>query len=322
VLVIPERDRNDSRLVRERERGGLGLDAVWNDDFHHALHTLLTGERSGYYLDFGTVGDLAKAFTGNFVYSGQYSAYRRCSHGNEAADLPASRFVVFAQNHDQVGNRMRGERLATLVGFEAAKLAAGVTLLSPFLPLLFMGEEYGETAPFLYFVSHGDSGLIEAVRRGRREEFAAFGWSEPPADPQAESTFLRSRLDWELRTAPRHSTLFQFYGELIRVRRQVPALADLHTDNLRVAVREPERALVVSRSAGGSEAFAMFHFGDQPAPLAVPAAEGEWRKQLDSSEARWLGSGSTAPAQLDGRKERMLTVSPKSLLVYARKSGS
>jgi maltooligosyltrehalose trehalohydrolase len=318
VQVMPESDRNDARLVRERERGGLGLDAVWNDDFHHALHTLLTGERAGYYLDFGSVGDLGKAFTEHFVYTGQYSAYRQRGHGNCAADVAASRFIVFAQNHDQVGNRMRGDRLSVLGTFEDAKLAAGVTLLSPYLPLLFMGEEYGETAPFLYFVSHGDRDLIEAVRRGRREEFAAFGWRDNPPDPQAESTFLRSRIDWELRSAPRHSTLCQFYGELIRLRRQVPALADLNTQNLRAVVSEKERALAVFRSAGRSEALAIFHFGDQAARLAVRGAEGAWRKELDSADKRWLGNGSAAPERLRIEGELMLTVSPKSLLVYTR----
>jgi maltooligosyltrehalose trehalohydrolase len=172
IYVIAESDLNDVRLVSSPELGGYGLDAQWNDDFHHALHTLLTGERTGYYEDFGRIQDLAKAFAEGFVYSGAYSPARRRRHGNTSKDLAADRFVVCAQNHDQVGNRLKGDRLSALVSFEGLKLAAAVVLLSPFIPLLFMGEEYGETAPFPYFVSHSDPDLIEVVRRGRRAEFA------------------------------------------------------------------------------------------------------------------------------------------------------
>jgi maltooligosyltrehalose trehalohydrolase len=318
VQVFAESDRNDARLVRASECGGLGLDGSWNDDFHHAIHALLTGERNGYYRDFGTVADLATAFQENFVYSGQYSAYRRRSHGNSARDIPAHRFVAFAQNHDQVGNRMLGERLGALVSFEELKLAAGLTLLSPFLPLLFMGEEYGETAPFLYFVSHNDRDLIEAVRRGRREEFAAFGWPGAPPDPQAESTFLRSKIDWQLRSAPRHGTLCRFYRELIRLRRSLPALADRNLKNLRAIAREEEKTLVILRSRGPCEALAAFHFGDAAAEVALPAESSVWEKEIDSAEERWLGGGSAAPPRFESGRDRTLTLAPKSFLVYKK----
>src|SRR3989454_9940980 len=187
----------------------------WNDDFHRALHALLTGERSGSYCDFGRVEHLAKAFTEGFVLSGQYSGYRRRRHGNSSRDIPAHRFVVFAQNHDQVGNRMGGERLSQLVSLESLKLAAGIILLSPFVPLLFMGEEYGEKAPFQYFTSHADSNLIEAVRRGRREEFASFQWRGELPDPHDEATFLRAKLNHQLREQGEHKVLVEFYKELI-----------------------------------------------------------------------------------------------------------
>jgi len=153
-----------------------GLDAQWCDDFHHALHTLLTGEQTGYYLDFGSLEHLEKAFTEGFVYSSQYSAYRRRRHGNSSCHVPPRQFVVFSQNHDQVGNRLLGERLSTLVSFEALKLVAGMVILSPYIPLLFMGEEWGERAPFQYFTSHSDAALVHAVRRGRQAEFASFRW--------------------------------------------------------------------------------------------------------------------------------------------------
>ena len=199
VHVIAESDRNDSRIVRDLEKGGLGLDGTWSDDIHHAVHALLTGEQTGYYADFGGISRLATGLREGFVYSGQYSKYRQRSHGNSARDLPGKRFVVFSQNHDQVGNRMLGERLASLVSFESLKLAAGAILLSPFVPLIFMGEEYGEKAPFLYFVSHSDPALIEAVRKGRAEEFRAFRWEGEPLDPQSKDTFARCKLHWDER---------------------------------------------------------------------------------------------------------------------------
>ena len=199
IYLMAENDLNDVRLIRPRELGGYGLDAHWNDDFHHALHTVLTGEKTGYYQDFGQLGQLAKAFREGFIYSGEYSVYRRRRHGSSSRDITPHRFVAFAQNHDQVGNRLLGERLSRLVSFESLKLAAGAVILSPFTPLLFMGEEYGETAPFHYFVSHSDPDLIEAVRKGRLEEFAAFRWMGDPPDPQAEKTFQRSKLQHGLK---------------------------------------------------------------------------------------------------------------------------
>ncbi len=173
IYAIAESALNDTRIIRPRELGGYGLDAQWNDDFHHALRVLLTGDQGGYYQDFGELGHLAKAFREGFVYAGDYSTYRRRRHGNSSQHMPAQQFVVFTQNHDQVGNRMLGERLSQLVSLEALKLAASAVLLSPFIPLLFMGEEYGEVAPFQYFISHLDAQLVDAVRRGRREEFAS-----------------------------------------------------------------------------------------------------------------------------------------------------
>ena len=184
IYAIAESALNDTRIIRSRELGGYGLDAQWNDDFHHALRVLLTGDRGGYYQDFGELEHLAKAFREGFVYAGEYSAYRRRRHGNSSRHMPAQQFVVFAENHDQVGNRLFGERLGQLLSLEALKLAASAVILSPFIPLLFMGEEYGEVAPFQYFISHLDAQLVDAVRRGRREEFAAFAWQGEPPDPQ------------------------------------------------------------------------------------------------------------------------------------------
>jgi maltooligosyltrehalose trehalohydrolase len=318
VQVIAESDRNDSRITRELEKGGWGVDATWDDDIHHAVHALLTGEQTGYYADFGGIGDFATGLRTGFVYSGQYSVYRQRSHGNSAADLPGKRFVVFSQNHDQVGNRMLGERLSSLVSFENLKLAAGAILLSPFVPLIFMGEEYGERAPFLYFVSHSDPALIEAVRRGRAAEFRAFCWEGEPLDPQGEETFARCKLRWEEHNKGEHGVLRAFYKELLRLRREIPAFASLDMQNLRVVAQESCQAVLIRRPHERGEAAIAFHFGADPARVSFPLAPGSWTKLIDSAKERWSGPGSSTPDEVDSRGEVSLTLNPKSFAVYLR----
>jgi maltooligosyltrehalose trehalohydrolase len=318
IHVIAESNLNDARLVRPRELGGYGLDAQWNEDFHHCLHTLLTGERTGYYQDFGGFGQLVKAFSEGFVYSGQYSPYRQCRHGNSSRDVSAQKFVVFAQNHDQVGNRMLGERLSQLVPFDGLKLAAGVVLLSPFIPLLFMGEEYGETAPFQYFISHSDDGLVEAVRQGRRGEFESFEWKGDLPDPQAEGTFLRSRPKRSVRREGHHAVLFAFYKELFRLRKSIAALASLRKEQMEVLGYEEDRVLFLRRWSGSSEVFAVFNFGDAEAALAVRVSEGRWRKLLDSADERWQGGGTSLPHLLPSTGQVVLTLSPMSLALFIK----
>jgi maltooligosyltrehalose trehalohydrolase len=318
VYLIAESDLNDTRIVRPRELGGFDLDSQWNDDFHHALHTLLTDEDSGYYQDFGELQHLVKAFRQGFVYSGDYSFYRKRRHGNSSRYFPPERFVVFSQNHDQVGNRAQSERLSALVSSEALKLAAGLVLLSPFIPLLFMGEEYGETAPFHYFISHSDPDLIEAVRHGRREEFASFRWQGEPADPQEEATFLRSKLDRELRFQGRHKVLYSFYRELIRLRRELPALRILDKERLQVRGLEQEKVLFWCRWSDEQQAAAAFHFGKQEESLSLPLSEGIWRKQLDSADTTWSGPGSTVPLEILSGGEVSLRLSPESFALFVR----
>ena len=319
IYLMAESDLNDSRVIRPPEFGGFGLDAQWNDDFQHALHTLLTGERTGYYQDFGEIRHLVKALREGFVYSGEYSPYRRRRHGNSSITIPAHRFVVFAQNHDQVGNRPGGERLSRLVSFEALKLAAGIVLLSPFIPILFMGEEYGEIAPFAYFVSHSDPSLIEAVRRGRREEFAAFRWQGELSDPQDESTFLRAKLNHELRRQGDHRVLLDFYREVMRLRRELPALNRLNLEHLEVDGVERERVLVLRRRSDSEEAGAIFHFGKPEVALTLPLPRGRWQKLLDSAASRWNGPGSAGPETLDSDGEVSLTLPPWSWLLYLKR---
>jgi maltooligosyltrehalose trehalohydrolase len=321
IHLIPESDLNDVRAISPREKGGYGLDAQWNDDFHHALHALLTGERGGYYRDFGSLEDLAKAHSEGFVFSGQYSGFRRRRHGSSSRGVPAGRLVVFSQNHDQAGNRPGGERLSRLVSFEALKLATGIVLLSPFLPLLFMGEEYGETAPFLYFISHSDAPLIEAVRKGRKEEFSAFLWQGEPPDPQDEDTFLRSRLDPGLSEGGHHRVLREYYRELIRLRKGHPVLSRLSKEDMEVTACGKEKVLLVRRRNGAAQTAAACHFGDSPVSVRLPLPSGIWENLLDSSEKRWGGNGSAIPKKLDPREEISLTLNPGAFVLLSKASG-
>ncbi|MGH7623541.1 MAG: malto-oligosyltrehalose trehalohydrolase, partial [Gemmatimonadaceae bacterium] len=256
VQVIAESDLNDPRLVRPVERGGFAMDAQWSDDFHHAVHVALTGERVGYYEGFAEHGDIAAiadALERRFVFEGQYAPHRRRRHGAPATDVSASHFVISIQNHDQVGNRAAGERMGALVSPDALRLAAALLLLAPYVPLLFMGEEYGEPAPFLYFVSHSDAELIDAVRRGRREEFASFGWSGTVPDPQSIETFERSRLHFELAGEGEHARLRAMYSELLSLRRTEPAL---RPGAARITVRRdaPARWIAMRLDAPGARA--------------------------------------------------------------------
>ncbi|MDQ1711466.1 MAG: maltooligosyltrehalose trehalohydrolase [Frankiaceae bacterium] len=226
--VIAESDLNDPRVVTPRgPRNGLGCDAQWSDDFHHALHAALTGERDGYYADFGPLAHVAKALEGAYVYDGQHSAYRGRRHGRPVADLPATAFLGYLQDHDQVGNRALGERSSHLLSPGLLKVGAALVLTAPFVPMLFMGEEWGASTPWQYFTDHDDPGLADAVRKGRREEFRAFGWDpDDVPDPQDPATFARSRLRWDEVTEPAHADLLDWHRRLIALRRGVPALTD------------------------------------------------------------------------------------------------
>ena len=295
VYCIAESARNDARIVRSRSLGGLGLDAQWNDDFHHCLHALLTGEQDGYYRDYGRLEDLAAAWRSGYVYTGQHSAFRQRRHGNSSRDIPARRFVVSAQNHDQVGNRLRGDRLSTLVSFEGQKLAAAVVLLSPFIPLLFMGEEYGETAPFPYFVSHTDPKLVEAVREGRRREFASFRWAQDPPDPQDPATFLTARPDPSVAAGGDHRILLGLHRELIRMRTGIRSLARMSKKTMQVQCLSDKKTLFVHRWSLRDEACTLFHFGSRASTAAAPIPGGRWRRRFDSSDSKWRGPGSRLP---------------------------
>jgi len=295
IVVMAESDLNDVRVIDPPKRGGYGLDAQWNDDFHHCVHSLLTKERNGYYQDFGGINQLVKALREGFVYSGKYSSYRRKRHGSSSKHLPPSKFVVFSQNHDQVGNRIKGDRLSTLVSFEALKLAAGIVLLSPHIPLLFMGEEYGEEAPFHYFVSHSDQAFIEAVRKGRKEEFSAFQWEGDIPDPQDQGTFLRSKINLDRRHKEKNKTLFDFYKMLIKLRKEMPSLSCLDKKGIQIKAFEREKAILMKREYGEDRVICVFNFNDKPIKIETIIENGYWQKIFSSASEEWDGMGALVP---------------------------
>ncbi|OPY80095.1 MAG: Malto-oligosyltrehalose trehalohydrolase [Syntrophorhabdus sp. PtaU1.Bin153] len=318
IYVIPESDLNDVRVINPRQVGGYGLDAQWNDDFHHALHCLITAEKNGYYQDFGQMEHLEKAFDEGFVYSGQYSSFRKRKHGNSSKGRPAGQFVVFSQNHDQVGNRALGDRLSRHLSLEKLKLAAATVLLSPFIPLLFMGEEYGETTPFHYFVHHSDKDLLEAVRKGREEAFGGFDWKEPVPDPQAEETFLASKIRPEKRHAEKNNLLFELYRSLIALRKEIRATG-LCADRLPdIKAFIEEKVIHGGDYIEGSGVFYLFSFNEKPANVDIAPPAGRWKKIFDTSSSRWRGKGQeTSPPRIDSHGSGIqIPIRPWSAVVY------
>ncbi|MGB7250919.1 MAG: malto-oligosyltrehalose trehalohydrolase [Phormidesmis sp.] len=316
AYLIAESDLNDPRLVRPVAQGGYQLDAQWSDDFHHALHTRLTGEVIGYYSDFTSLGTLASAIQDRFVYVGQYSPFRRRDHGSPATDLPSDRFVICSQNHDQIGNRMLGDRFSALISFEAQKLAVGLTLLLPYIPLLFMGEEYGENAPFLYFVDHGDENLIAAVRAGRKEEFLAFHSEGAPPDPASIDTFKASTLNWPTEQAEekpiatsvkgtmledgnspaQQMILRKFYQRLIEVRKQCKIMVPAQYED--IVAEHTNDLLYYRRKTPNGDLLCVMNFGERTLEVELPLGKQTWQKQISSADAEWAAGSSATDQQL------------------------
>ena len=293
IHVMAESHDNDRKIVLPAAEGGLGLDAVWSDDFHHAVHSRLTGERGGYYVDFAQGRGLARAIAEGFAYQGEPSEYFGRPRGTPSADLGGERFVIALQNHDQVGNRAVGDRLSTIVPFAAAKMAAALLFAAPALPLLFMGEEYGETSPFQFFTSFLDPALVEAVRRGRAAEFARFGWGGKIPDPSEPATFLRSRLSHPLAGAPRHRELREYYRQWLALRRSHPALGAHGKERARCETDATGSVLTLDRpgpDGGGVRLVA--NLTAAPQPLAPPAGG---RVLLDSEDKRFAGAAPSRP---------------------------
>ena len=319
LILTAECDRNDPRILRPAEEGGYGIGAQWCDDFHHSLHALLTGERRGYYADFGSPDQLVRSMKEAYVYQGEFSTFRGRRHGAPPTGCRPEQFIVFSQNHDQVGNRLGGRRLSSFVSFEASKLAAACVMVSPFVPMLFMGEEYAEPSPFLFFVDHPDKDLLEAVREGRKKAMEAFSWTEVPADPGDPATFHKSVLTWDSRESGKNGVMLAYYKELLRLRDALPAL------------RRPGGMVEAGRLGGGpaiylhrsqekSEIMAVLNFSETPVETAIPVAGGTWRKVLDSSDTSWGGPGSPVPDVVND--DRILPFSAHSAVVFERFTGT
>ena len=293
VHVMVESHDNDRQLVLPTAKNGLGLDGIWADDFHHALHVRLTGEQGGYYMDFTAPEALPRAISDGFAFQGERSEYFGRERGTPSADLPGDHFVICTQNHDQVGNRAKGDRLSSMLSLDAVKAGAALMFAAPALPLLFMGEEYGETSPFQFFTSFLDAGLVEAVRRGRTAEFAKFAWQGEVPDPGAPATFLRSRLSPSLATAPRHRELREYYRQWLALRARHPSLGSGHKELARATLDPTGQVVIVHRaSPAGRPVTLVANLSGlkQPMPQEVKG-----NVLLDSAEKRFGGPGPTQP---------------------------
>ena len=283
--LIAESDLNDPVMFTPREQGGYGLDGQWDDDVHHVLHAMLTGERHGYYADFGELPSLAKVFGGAFFHDGSYSSFRGRPHGKpvDTAHTPGWRFVVCLQNHDQIGNRAAGDRLTETLSAGLLRVGAVLLLTSPFTPMLFMGEEWGADTRWPFFTSHPEPGLAAAVSEGRLAEFADHGWdSSTMVDPQDPAAYQSAVLDWAEPDQPGHAELLKLYRELIRLRRTEPDLADPWLDRVAVDFDEQQRWLRIGR--GRLTVLVNLAGHQQPIPLAGPA-----ELALATAGASWQG---------------------------------
>ena len=292
LVLIAESDLNDPRLVHPVARGGYGLDAQWTDDFHHALHRYFTGETDGYYADFHGLRDVATALRDGYVYQGQYSVHRGRRHGRAPAGVEPQQLIVSAQNHDQIGNRAQGDRLSGLLETGALKAVAALTLLSPFVPLLFQGEEWGASTPFLYFTDHQDAELGRLVAEGRSKEFSAFRWQGAVPNPQDLSTFERSKLDWSELAMPRHAELLEWYQRLIRLKKDRPDMPrESKVDAAQPQVNFDEAAEWLTFVHNG--VLVALNWRDRA--QAVPMPRGEWKLLMRSDSREALQAAAMPP---------------------------
>ncbi len=312
--LIAESALNDHRLINSPGVGGYGLHAQWSDDFHHALHALLTGETDGYYIDFGNINLLAKVLETGYSYTGEYSEFRKRKFGSSPKLNEPDQFVFFIQNHDQVGNRMMGERLSRLIPFEAQKLAVAVLLTSPYVPMLFMGEEYGEENPFLYFVSHSDKALIKAVQEGRAAEFESFKWKGEVPDPQSEETYDKSKPQLEKRSEGNHLALFNLYKYLIDLRRK-DLLGYFPKRDIHVNVEEKMQLLTAKIHRKGHVLFMVLNFHAKDTQKVYLPDNKLWVKKLDTSDNQWNGPGSAINERYEKGGELMVRNQSMVLLI-------
>ncbi len=314
-FLIAESDLNDPKII-QNPPAGYGIQAQWLDGWHHCVHTLLTGEDKGYYSDFGDIRQLEKSYNRNYVFDGIYSPHRDRRFGADGSDINGDHFVIFTQNHDHIGNRPFGERLSTLAGFEAAKLAAGAMILSPFIPLIFMGEEFMSDTPFLYFVDHGDTDLLQAIREGRKQEFAGIMSDHSPPDPDLFSTWQTSVLDWEIIHKPQHDTMLRWYKTLLALRRSWPQEIWCSHDHFQARTVDESAGLCLLHTMKNRRLLAFLNFSKTSFETACHEP-GDWILILDSSSPEWLGSELLQSHSWDGISP--LIIPGFSLAIYEEK---
>lgn len=295
IYLMAENDNNDSKCIRPRVLGGWGIDAQWNDDFHHSIYSFISGERRAYYADFGSMEAVYKCLKNGYVREWEYSSFRKRKHGSPSFDISPNKFIVFSQNHDQIGNRAKGDRTSLNLSFEQLKLFAAMVMLTPFTPLLFMGEEYGEKKPFNYFVDHCNSELIKAIRDGRKREFCFDEGSF--IDPFDEKTFVASIIDPSVSSQQPHLTLYNFYRALISLRKETMAMRTATRENIGFSLISPGTILYRNDQENG-KFMVFFNFSDKKTTSKICAPSGTWVKAIDSSDPQWLGPGSETPERL------------------------
>ncbi len=321
LYLIAEDDRNSPATTKAIAIGGYGFHAQWLDDFHHALYTQLDEKGKKRYEDFERMDQLAKADKEGFVHSGDYVKFRKRRHGASSAGVPGDVFVVFNQNHDQVGNRVFGERLSLLVSFEQLKIAAAALLLSPYIPLLFMGEEYAEEAPFYFFGHYSDPELIKKVREGRKNEFRDFILEGDFPDPQSEQTFTDCKLNWNKRNEGRHRIMLNWNKQLIALRRSEPALHNFNKNNLQVQLTGTKSFRLDRRDENGEHPIlCFFNLGNRSPDAMLPPGTGRWIKALDSKDRQWMEEAASVKLLPDElQPEQHILLPPYSVLLYKLK---
>lgn len=308
--LIAESDLNDIRMVKTRPDGGFGMDAQWLDEFHHAIHAYLTGEKKGYYSDFGDFENIVKTYEQTFVYNGNYSKHRKKKYGSNASGLPSSRFLTFTQNHDQVGNRMAGDRTSAILSFEALKLFAASLFVSPYVPLLFMGEEYAADTPFQYFVSHTDPELVEAVRQGRKREFESFNWQGETPDPQGEKTFKDSTLKWDFQNGNKASML-QCYKDLIHLKNNHPVLSVNDKTGMKVQADKNKNLIILTRMNGENQVKCFLNFGKETQEIDHDL--NGFELILNTADKKYSGPGNSG-----SNTDSKIKINAESAIIYGK----
>lgn len=284
AYIIAESDLNDIRILNPKEKGGYALDAQWSDDFHHSAHALLTGSKEHYFGDFGTVSDLAKALTNGFVYDGRWSEYRKKKFGSSSTSMPGQKFVACIQNHDQIGNAAQGNRLGSIINLEQYRLASALLMCTPYLPLLFMGQEWNAPSPFLFFTSYEDREVAHNVREGYKKEFRLDPHDHRNLDPQSTERFLQSKIPWEQLSEPEHQEMLHFYQRLIQLRKKNPCLSNNRKDLSFTISNDEEKWLILIRNDNSySQAIFIANFLANVQTITVPFPKGKWSAKLITS---------------------------------------